>query len=96
MKAIKNLPMRPEVNQKNIPEDDQTILNLVFLKYVSVDELTNLFTKSQEILGGKIDFVLHSIGMSVNIRKKIRFNKTPSLKSRNNILPSSLQLLRPA
>ncbi|MBY9021722.1 MAG: phage tail tape measure protein, partial [Candidatus Lokiarchaeota archaeon] len=33
----------------------------------SVPELTTLFTQSQEILGGKIDFVLHSIGMSVNI-----------------------------
>jgi len=39
----------------------------------SVDDLTNLFTKSQEVLGGKIDFVLHSIGMSVNIRKKIPY-----------------------
>lgn len=35
----------------------------------SVEELDNLFAKSQEILGGKIDFVLHSIGMSPNIRK---------------------------
>jgi general secretion pathway protein D len=39
LKSIKSLPMRPEINQKNIPEDDQTILNLIFLKYVSVDEL---------------------------------------------------------
>jgi enoyl-[acyl-carrier protein] reductase I len=39
----------------------------------SVEELTNLFTQSQEVLGGKIDFVLHSIGMSVNIRKKIPY-----------------------
>ncbi|MDR3714933.1 MAG: SDR family oxidoreductase [Puia sp.] len=39
----------------------------------SIDELTNLFTKSQEILGGKIDFVLHSIGMSVNIRKNVPY-----------------------
>ncbi|AMM50159.1 enoyl-ACP reductase [Rufibacter sp. DG15C] len=35
----------------------------------SVEDLTNLFTQAQEILGGKIDFVLHSIGMSPNIRK---------------------------
>lgn len=34
-----------------------------------VEELENLVIKSQEILGGKIDFVLHSIGMSVNVRK---------------------------
>ena len=42
----------------------------------NVDELTSLFTKSQEILGGKIDFVLHSIGMSVNIRKKIPYTES--------------------
>ncbi len=39
----------------------------------NVDELTTLFIKSQEVLGGKIDFVLHSIGMSVNIRKNIPY-----------------------
>lgn len=41
----------------------------------SVEDLENLFTQSQEILGGKIDFVLHSIGMSVNIRKKIPYTE---------------------
>ena len=35
----------------------------------SLEDLENLVTKSMEILGGKIDFVLHSIGMSVNVRK---------------------------
>jgi enoyl-[acyl-carrier protein] reductase I len=35
----------------------------------SVEDLDNLVAKSVEILGGKIDFVLHSIGMSVNVRK---------------------------
>lgn len=35
----------------------------------SVEDLQNLFTQAQEILGGKIDFVLHSIGMSPNVRK---------------------------
>lgn len=32
-------------------------------------ELTTVFTKSMEVLGGKLDFVLHSIGMSPNVRK---------------------------
>ncbi|MEM9821713.1 MAG: SDR family oxidoreductase [Bacteroidota bacterium] len=36
----------------------------------SLEDLENLFTQSMEILGGKVDFVLHSIGMSVNVRKK--------------------------
>lgn len=35
----------------------------------SVEDLENLISKSMEILGGKIDFILHSIGMSVNVRK---------------------------
>lgn len=34
------------------------------------EDLEMVFTKSMEILGGKIDFVLHSIGMSPNVRKK--------------------------
>lgn len=36
----------------------------------SMEDLENLITKSMEVLGGKLDFVLHSIGMSVNVRKK--------------------------
>ena len=36
----------------------------------SVEDLTNLFEKAQEAMGGKIDFVLHSCAMSVNMRKK--------------------------
>ncbi len=39
----------------------------------STDDLKKLFSEAQEILGGKIDFVLHSIGMSVNIRKNIPY-----------------------
>jgi enoyl-[acyl-carrier protein] reductase I len=35
----------------------------------SIEDLENLYTQSMDILGGKIDFVLHSIGMSPNIRK---------------------------
>ncbi|MEP0986544.1 enoyl-ACP reductase FabI [Ekhidna sp.] len=35
----------------------------------SMEDLENLFSKSTEALGGKIDFVLHSIGMSPNVRK---------------------------
>jgi len=35
----------------------------------SVADLENLVEKAVEILGGKLDFVLHSIGMSVNVRK---------------------------
>lgn len=36
----------------------------------SVEDLEKVFSESMKILGGKIDFVLHSIGMSPNVRKK--------------------------
>lgn len=36
----------------------------------SQEDLDNLFKQSMDILGGKVDFVLHSIGMSLNVRKK--------------------------
>ncbi len=35
----------------------------------NMDDLKNLFEASQKEFGGGIDFVLHSIGMSLNVRK---------------------------
>jgi enoyl-[acyl-carrier protein] reductase I len=35
----------------------------------SVEDLEKVFAESVQLLGGKIDFVLHSIGMSPNVRK---------------------------
>lgn len=35
----------------------------------SYEDLQEVFRRSLEVLGGKIDFVLHSIGMSPNVRK---------------------------
>ena len=55
---------------------EETGSQIVPADATSIEDLTNLFTKSQEILGGKIDFVLHSIGMSVNIRKKIPYTES--------------------
>lgn len=36
----------------------------------SVEDLTNLINESMKHFGGKLDFILHSIGMSLNVRKK--------------------------
>jgi enoyl-[acyl-carrier protein] reductase I len=33
------------------------------------EDMENLISQSMEALGGKIDFILHSVGMSLNIRK---------------------------
>ena len=41
----------------------------------NVEELEALVIKSMEILGGKIDFILHSIGMSPNVRKGLSYDR---------------------
>jgi enoyl-[acyl-carrier protein] reductase I len=56
MGAIKKLA--DECNAEIIPADATL-----------VEDIENLFSKSVDVLGGKIDFVLHSIGMSPNVRK---------------------------
>jgi len=42
----------------------------------SVEDLENLYKGAMEHLGGKIDFVLHAIGMSINIRKKVPYTES--------------------
>ena len=36
----------------------------------SEEDLERLFKEAMELLGGKIDFILHSVAMSLNVRKK--------------------------
>ena len=72
--VITNAPIAMRMGEiKKLAE--KTNAQIIPADATSVEELTNLFTQSQEILGGKIDFVLHSIGMSVNIRKKIPYTE---------------------
>jgi enoyl-[acyl-carrier protein] reductase I len=54
---------------------EQTGSKIVPADATSVEDLTKLYTESMAHLGGKIDFVLHSIGMSVNIRKNIPYTE---------------------
>ncbi len=39
-------------------------------------DIADLIDKSMEILGGKLDFILHSIGMSINVRKGKSYTET--------------------
>jgi enoyl-[acyl-carrier protein] reductase I len=41
-----------------------------------MDEIENLFSQSMDVFGGKFDFILHSIGMSPNVRKDIPYEQT--------------------
>jgi enoyl-[acyl-carrier protein] reductase I len=40
-----------------------------------VDDLENLLQETMKILDGKIDFILHSIGMSPNVRKGLHYTE---------------------
>ncbi len=58
MRFGKIFDLGKKLNAEVIPAD-ATIL----------EDLENLLIKSMEAMGGKIDFILHSIGMSLNVRK---------------------------
>jgi len=47
---------------------------VVIADATKTEDLENVFERSMEIQGGKIDFVLHSIAMSLNVRKKRVYN----------------------
>ncbi len=41
----------------------------------SNEDIENLFIKSKEHFGGGVDFILHSIGMSLNVRKNVPYTE---------------------
>ena len=49
--------------------DSKTGAQIIPADATNEEDLANLVAQATEILGGKLDFVLHSIGMSVNVRK---------------------------
>ncbi|WP_053971898.1 enoyl-ACP reductase [Mangrovimonas sp. ST2L15] len=66
--VLTNAPIAMRMGQiKDLAE--KTGSEIIPADATSVEDLDNLVEKSMEILGGKIDFVLHSIGMSINVRK---------------------------
>ncbi len=48
---------------------EQCNAEIIAADATSMEDLDNLFNKSTDSMGGKIDFILHSIGMSPNLRK---------------------------
>lgn len=53
-----------EVNAPVIPAD-----------VTVMDDIENLFTQAKEHFNGGVDFILHSIGMSINVRKSIAYTE---------------------
>lgn len=48
---------------------EKTNSEIIAADATNIEDLEKLVDQATEILGGKIDFVLHSIGMSINVRK---------------------------
>lgn len=66
--VLTNAPIAMRMGQIN-QLAEKTGSEIVPADATSMEDLDDLVAKSTEILGGKIDFVLHSIGMSINVRK---------------------------
>jgi enoyl-[acyl-carrier protein] reductase I len=66
--VLSNAPIAMRMGQIN-ELAEKTGSQVIAADATSEEDLENLVKQSMEILGGKIDFVLHSIGMSINVRK---------------------------
>ena len=66
--VLTNAPVAMRMGQIN-ELAEKTNSSVIPADATSIEDLENLISKSIEILGGKLDFVLHSIGMSINVRK---------------------------
>ena len=66
--VLTNAPVAMRMGQIN-ELAQKTNSTVIAADATSLEDLENLITKSMDILGGKLDFVLHSIGMSINVRK---------------------------
>lgn len=66
--VLTNAPIAMRMGQINALAE-KTGSEIVPADATNEEDLQHLVTRSIELLGGKLDFVLHSIGMSVNVRK---------------------------
>ena len=66
--VLSNAPIAMRMGQIN-ELAEKTGSQVIAADATSEEDLENLVKQSVEILGGKLDFILHSIGMSVNVRK---------------------------
>ncbi len=52
---------------------EKTNSEVISADITQVDEIESLIQESMSVLGGKIDFILHSVGMSPNVRKGLHY-----------------------
>ena len=70
---LTNTPVALRMGETNaLAEKLNTIV--VGADATNVDDLNNLFIQAMEHFDGKVDFILHSIGMSPNVRKERHYS----------------------
>lgn len=67
--TLSNTPVAVRMGETNAL-GEKLNAKIIAADATSVEDLEKVFKESMEVLGGKIDFVLHSIGMSMNMRHK--------------------------
>ena len=72
--VLTNAPVAARVGQTEALAQ-QLGAPLIYADVTKMDDLENLVSQSVEKLGGQLDFVLHSVGMSLNVRKKIPYTE---------------------
>jgi enoyl-[acyl-carrier protein] reductase I len=55
---------------------EKTSSSVIVADATSMNDIDRLIVQSMEIFGGRFDFILHSIGMSPNVRKDIPYENT--------------------
>ena len=68
--TLTNAPVAMRLGQINTLAQQCNNAQVIPADATKIDDLETLITQSMEILGGPLDFILHSIGMSPNVRKK--------------------------
>ncbi len=67
--VLSNAPIALRMGEINKLSEACANAPVIGADVTNMDDLKNLFDKAIEHFGGKIDFILHSVGMSMNMRK---------------------------
>ena len=67
--TLTNAPMAMRMGKIN-ELGEKCSAEVIGADLTSIEEIENLYEKSLSKMNGKIDFILHSVGMSPNVRKK--------------------------
>lgn len=71
--TLTNTPMALRFGQTN-ELAEKTNTEVIPADATNLEDIKNVFEKTMEKYNGKIDFILHSIGMSMNVRKHNKYD----------------------